>query len=131
MKRAFLLIFLIAFSVSLFAGAYLSYFHVRSEDNNIVLNWQTTQEINLKDFKIERRSSDGPFMEIGSVSATGENSIYSYTDENAFKTNDALYVYRLKLVDNDATSTYSIEVAVSHNPTTVKRTWGSIKALFR
>jgi hypothetical protein len=131
MKSSFLFGFLIFLTINLFAGAFLSYFHVRSEEDNIILNWQTSQEINLKEYKIERRSSTGPFVEIGSVKATGDNSIYTFTDENAFKTSDALYVYRLKLVDQDATSTYSIEVAVSHNPTTVKRTWGSIKALFR
>lgn len=131
MKRAFLVILSLSLAINLIAGAYLSYFHVRSEEDNIVLSWQTSQEVNLKEFKIERRSSTGPFMEIGTVASNGDNSIYTFTDENAFKTSDALYVYRLKLIDNDATSTFSIEVAVSHNPTTVKRTWGSIKALFR
>ena len=131
MKKSLLIGFLLILCVNIFAGAYLSYFHVRSEENNIILNWQTAQEINLKEYKIERRTSSGPFVEIGTVNASGDNSIYTFTDENAFKTTDALYVYRLKLVDKDATSTYSIEVAVNHRTTDIKRTWGSIKALFR
>ncbi len=126
------MIILFSLAVSTFAGAYLSYFHVRSDENNIVLNWQTTQEINLKEFAIERRSSDGPFVEIGNVKAIGNNSVYTFIDENAFKTTDALYVYRLKIIDNGSTTpTYSSEVAVSHKTTDIKRTWGSIKALFR
>lgn len=125
------LVLLIMSATTLLAGAYLSYFHVRSENENIVLTWQTTQEINVKHFVVERRSSNGPFNEIDIIQARGNNTSYSYTDESAYKTNDAIYAYRLKIVDNNGNVSYSIEVSVSHNPSPVKRTWGSIKALFR
>ncbi len=131
MKKAFYTVLTLLLAANLFGGAFLSFFHVSSDDNNITLNWQTTQEINVKEYSVERRSSSGPFTEIALVAAKGNNSVYSYVDENAFKTNDALYLYRLKIIENDGTYSYSIEVAVSHNPTTVKRTWGSVKALFR
>jgi hypothetical protein len=131
MKRIFSTILVLFISINLLGGAYLSFFHVSSDDNNITLNWQTAQEINLKEYSVERRSSTGPFTEIAKISAKGNNSVYSYVDENAFKTTNSLYVYRLKIIDNDNSYTYSQEVAVSHSTTDIKRTWGSVKALFR
>ncbi|MBU0559223.1 MAG: hypothetical protein KJ799_04740 [Bacteroidetes bacterium] len=135
MKKSYLKIsavFLLVFiSVNIFANAILSDFQVISENGNVILNWQTSQEINLKHFIVERKSTNGPFMELGNIPATGDNSVYSFIDENAYKSHDAIYTYRLKIVDNDNTVSYSNEVSVSHSPSTVKRTWGSIKALFR
>lgn len=115
------------------AGAYLSYFHARSDDNegNIVLSWQSSQEINVKHYVIERKTINGSFFEIGTVEALGDNSVYTFIDENAYKTTDAIFVYRLKIVDKNGDQAYSWEVTVSYSPSPVKRTWGSIKALFR
>ena len=66
------------------------------------------------------------------VSPKGDNSYYTFTDQNAYKTNDMVFVYRLKIVDNSSVATYSADVTVSHSISSVyKRTWGSIKAMFR
>ena len=58
---------------------------------------------------------------------------YEYTDQTAFKTNDQVYKYRIEIVDKDGSLSYSKEMSVLHNNgiSGVKRTWGSIKALFR
>ena len=58
---------------------------------------------------------------------------YEYIDETAYKTTGSVYVYRIAIVDNDGTVTYSEEVSVLHDTINggVKETWGSIKALFR
>jgi len=42
-----------------------------------------------------------------------------------------IFIYRLKIVDTNGQASYSNEVSVSHNVSGVKRTWGSIKAMFR
>lgn len=118
-------------STVVIASAYLSFFNVRSENDNVILNWQSSQEINLKTYEVERKTSTGSFVNIGEVAAQGDNTLYTFVDENVFKTDDAIYIYRLKIIDNDGSASYSIEVAVSHSPSPVKRTWGSIKALFR
>ncbi len=126
------ILFLVAQISVLFAGAFISYFHGRSTGDSIVLEWQTGQETNLKAFVIERKTPISTFSEIGTVYCKGSNSVYTYTDNNAYKSNEAAYIYRLKLVDKDGESTYSSEVTVTHGGvSSVKRTWGSIKALFR
>ncbi len=115
----------------IFANALLSFFQAHSDGNDIIVEWQTTQENNLKEFVIQRKTTNSDFIDLDKVKAKGSNSYYSYRDESAYKTTGTLYIYRLKIVDNDNTVSYSAEVSVSHNVSSVKRTWGSIKALFR
>jgi len=121
----------ILFASVLFAGAMISLFQARSEGEDIILEWQTTQESNLKEFVIQRRTPNGEFTDLSVIVPKGDNSFYSYRDESAYKTSEAFYIYRLKIVDNDGSISYSSEISVSHQVSSVKRTWGSIKALFR
>lgn len=114
-----------------FGGAFLDYFQGRSEGEDIRLEWKTGQENNLDHFAIERRTPQSSYMEIATIEPKGSNSIYYYIDQSAYKTTDIIFVYRLKIVDNDNQLSYSSEVTVSHNVSGVKRTWGSIKAMFR
>jgi len=118
-------------SVYILAGAHLTFFHARSENENVAINWQTAEENNISEFVIERKASNSIFMEIGRVEAKGDNSLYSFIDQNAYKSNDVIFIYRLKINGNDNTYSYSNEITVSHTTSVGKRTWGSIKALFR
>jgi hypothetical protein len=57
---------------------------------------------------------------------------YTYQDRSVFKPNDRIFYYRLKIVDRDNTFTYYSEiVTVSPTISSVRQTWGSIKAMFR
>lgn len=125
-----IIVFLIIFAGILLAGADLLKFTARSSGGNIIISWQTSTETNLKQFVIERKTVNGSFAEIAFVNPQADKN-YEYVDQTAFKASDQLYVYRLKIIDNDGSVTYSWEVAVPHNVSSVKRTWGSIKALFR
>lgn len=118
-------------SVYLSAGAFLTFFHARSENENVAISWQTAEETNITDFVIERKASNSVFMEIGIVEAKGDNSLYSFIDQNAYKSDDVIFIYRLKIIGTDNTYSYSKEITVSHTTSVGKRTWGSIKALFR
>jgi len=113
-----------------YSGVELIRFTAKSLNGNVVLNWQTATETNLKHFVVERRSADGNFFEIAIVEPRSDKN-YQYVDQSAFKTLDAVYSYRLKIVDNDGSISYSGIQSVYHNVSSVKRTWGSIKALFR
>lgn len=123
-------IFLLFISV-VYAGAYIDYFHARSEGEDVRLEWKTGEESNLSKFVVERKTPQSSFVEIGSIDPKGSNSYYTYIDKNAYKANDLLFSYRLKIVENNNNVSYSSEVSVSHNVSGVRRTWGSIKAMFR
>lgn len=129
MKIKFLILFLITLSV-IYAGAELVSFSAKSQNGNVVLNWQTSSETNLKHFVVERKSVDGSYFDIAVVEPRSDKN-YQYIDQSAFKTLDAVYSYRLRIVDNDGSASYSSIQSVYHNVSSVKRTWGSIKQLFR
>jgi len=132
MKKGILKLFSVLFVVAaVYAGAFLDYFHGRSEGEDIRLEWRTSEEVNLRHFIIERKTPQSPFIELATIEPLGSNSFYTYLDESAYKTEDLVFIYRLKIVDNNNSVSYSSEVTVSHNVSGVKRTWGSIKAMFR
>ncbi len=132
MKLTLLKVFILfAFISTALGGAYLEFFHARSESEDVKLEWKTGEETNLRNFAIERRTPQSSFVQLATIQPQGSNKLYSYIDENAYKTTDLIFIYRLKIVDNNDQATYSSEVSVSHNISGVKRTWGSIKAMFR
>lgn len=114
-----------------FAGAYLEFFHARSEGENVKLEWKTGDENNLKHFVVQRRNPGSSYIDITTIPPKGSNSFYTYIDESAYKITDLIFIYRLKIVDLNNSTSYSSEVSVTPNVSGVKRTWGSIKAMFR
>lgn len=132
-KKNFIFLFLsILFVSTLWAGAHLISLTAESDDSNIIIQWTTSEETNLANFVVERKTANGEFAVISlPIAAKGNNSSYEFVDENAFKSTDFLFVYQLKIVDYDNKISHSGTVSVSHSVSSVRRTWGSIKALFR
>ncbi|NWF88266.1 MAG: hypothetical protein HXY50_02260 [Ignavibacteriaceae bacterium] len=130
-NRLFGILLVISILGTSFAGAFMEYFNGRTEGENVKLEWKTNEESNLKHFVIERKTPQTSFIELATVSPKGSNSFYSYLDESVYKSTNYIFIYRLKIVDKDQGFSYSREVSVSPNPSDVKRTWGSIKAMFR
>ena len=119
--------------ISLNAGATIADpgLSASSNGNNVFVTWQTLEENNVKNFVVERKTQDSQFIEIGIV-LPEKDKYYEYVDETAYKVSSTLYTYRVKIVDNNGNTTYSNEAPVLHdNISSVKKTWGSIKALFR
>jgi len=120
-------------AISLNAGATIAEPGVtaRSNGENVHITWQTLTETNVKHFVIERRTKDSSFMSISTLLPEADK-YYEFIDETAYKTAGTIYVYRVAIVDNDGSISYSNEAPVLHdNISSVKKTWGSIKALFR
>ena len=130
MKLSYILI-LILISTAIFAGTFLEYFQGKSEGEDIRLEWKTREEVNLQHFKIERKTPQSSYVDIATIEPKGNNSYYTYLDQSAYKVDNMLFIYRLKIVDTNSQVSYSNEVSVSHSVSGVKRTWGSIKAMFR
>lgn len=132
MKKQIFISALILFIVTtVFAGAHFEFFHARSEGENVKLEWKTGEEQNVKNFVIERKPVNGNFISLTTIAPKGSYSLYTFTDESAYKSNNLVFVYRIRIVDNDGSISHSIERSVSPNISGVKRTWGSIKAMFR
>lgn len=71
-----------------------------------LLNWETTNEINTREFQIERSSDGSNFFVIGTVAAVNHpgNNSYSFSDD-LFQA--PLQFYRLKMIDIDGAFVYS------------------------
>lgn len=131
MKKVLLKIsFVLLLVVAVYATTY-EYFQAHSEGDNIRLEWRTGDESGLDKFIIQRKTPQSSYIEIATVKPMGNNSIYSYLDESAYKAQDLVFIYQLEFVDINGTVSKSNEVTVSSNVSGVKRTWGSIKAMFR
>ena len=109
----------------------------KSDNSNIRVEWRSLAENQIVKYEIERKSSSGQdFKKIGEESAKGSNYSYTYLDESAYKSsgNQILsnsYSYRLKIVYSNMPETYTSSVDVTHNVSSVKRTWGMLKELFK
>ena len=95
----------------------LSSFASVAQGRTVVLNWSTKTEKNSDRFEVERSIvTNGNWSTVGSVKASvlsNSTKNYSYTDT---KLQSGKYQYRLKMVDNDGSYSYSsveaAEVAV-------------------
>jgi hypothetical protein len=107
----------------------------RSDGSNVTIQWGTTDESNIKEFEVVRRDGNvGEFISIAIISKKGSNSLYEYIDKSAFKTTGTIYQYQIKVIYQNSDIEYFPKdgpLTVSHNVSSVKRTWGSLKAMFR
>lgn len=85
----------------------LVHFKGKKQNDNIILDWATSNEINVAGFQIERSADGTAYEKIGEVPAS-INSVtykaYNFTDLQPLQTNN---YYRLKMVDVDGSFKYS------------------------
>ncbi|MFN9709920.1 MAG: T9SS type A sorting domain-containing protein [Bacteroidota bacterium] len=87
----------------------LKQFNARLKNSEVLLNWETADELNNQGFEIQRRlSGSNSYEKIGFVEAkaiAGLGASYSFADGNA--RNRGSVAYRLAQVDFDGKKTYS------------------------
>ena len=74
--------------------------------DNVVLDWQVTNEVNNNHYDIEQ-STGASFSKIGTVNATVGGGIKNYGFTHTTPTKNATNYYRIKQVDNDGKFSYS------------------------
>ncbi len=81
-------------------------------DETVKLDWATTEEVNVREFQVERLTGDGTFQPIGGLLAKGQAGTYGYVDQMPAS---GANLYRIRQVDLDNTFSYSdvIEVQVA------------------
>jgi endonuclease/exonuclease/phosphatase family metal-dependent hydrolase len=90
----------------------LSGFTAVRKNDQIALNWKTTQEDNSQEFIVERSADGVHFTPMGKVKAAGNTSVtthYTFTDAHPLQGNN---FYRLNQVDLDGRSEWSAIVKV-------------------
>ncbi len=127
---------LIIASNFLMAGTIILDFVGQPGFNRVTIKWTTQNEINLRGFEIERsfENKSESFKKVDFIKASSETKDkqeYTYEDQSVFKSSDRTFYYRLKVVDNDDSYTYSKIISVKPTISSARQTWGSIKAMFR
>jgi hypothetical protein len=97
----------------------------------VTVRWVSDDETNVAAYEIQRSVPNGTFQPIATITPKGP-SLYEFVDHSAFMKATTLYQYRIQIIsirgDNPSPST---PVSVSHSVSGVRRTWGSIKSMFR
>ena len=121
-----------AWSVSLSQVVEPNSFKATNAGADVILTWKTIDETNVREFQIERSSNDEPDPKvIGSVTAA-KLSLYVFKDQSAFKKITGYYYYNLIIVYTDnSRQTLNEQAEINHSVSGVRRTWGSIKSMFR
>lgn len=132
----------ISLALSVIAGSsIIQNFSAESNGDSVTVRWTSVSEENVRKFDLERSTSTSSFKSIYVQTAKGNPNSYSYIDNEAFMKQDLpesddlmsqkTYNYRLKIVFSDYTFTYSDVALIQHKPSSIRRTWGMIKEMFR
>lgn len=79
------------------------------------LQWQTLQEVNTRDFTVERSRDAVRFESVGTINAAGNGAAlrqYSFVDHKALVTNSGIIYYRIAVNDKDGKQSYSKVLSV-------------------
>ncbi|NCP84906.1 MAG: hypothetical protein GW823_08425 [Bacteroidetes bacterium] len=106
--------------------------------SEIQLNWVVSQEKDVDFYSVRRKMShQTDFQELADIQLNEgvdnlDGRIYQYTDKNVFKTTSTAepVIYALYAIEGGS-SKFVAQVDVNYTTTTVRRTWGSIKAMFQ
>lgn len=137
MKYAIIIVSFLALATSAFPADEVEYFRARSSGSAVIIEWRLVSESSIDRFEVERAGDDGVFRYVATVDAKGSNHAYEYSDTEAFSKPDgtkvaaSYFTYRLRIVHSDKTFTYSASAGVTHSVSSIKRTWGMIKQMFR
>ncbi|MDX2250395.1 MAG: hypothetical protein SF052_26665 [Bacteroidia bacterium] len=107
----------------------LNYFSLASDGADILLEWELPDEANVVEYRIFRRINEDTNQDhIVTLPSDGSGK-YQYLDDGIFKTTSRVIHYDLQIITGG--KTYTFTSSMSHNPTSIQRTWGSIKSMFK
>ncbi len=120
------------------ANSLLDYFKAWSEGNSVVIEWKCGNELSVSRYELQRSSDGSSYTAVETFYTKGSGSVYKHTDEDVFfkggsneVQSDTRYYYRVKIINVDNSFVYSSTVSVSPNISSIRRTWGMIKEMFR
>lgn len=137
MRRPFLfvlaLLVLSAFGGAIAGSVQMGFFKVEEQENDLVVTWQTTQESEVREYELQRmtRFTNNQFVKVQAIEPHGPNKPYVYRDDQVFKASSEQVDYRLEVIYEDGVREQLAREQVNYTSTAIRRTWGSIKAMFQ
>jgi hypothetical protein len=142
-RKTFILVVFLGLCLPILASAQvvIESFVARSDGRAVTLEWRTSKETDMAMYEVERSPvNQNDFKKIGAVPARNTPQSYRFVDETALANSNGgasnvhgggVYVYRIKIIDAADKITYSNTISVTHTISSVRRTWGMIKEMFR
>lgn len=111
----------------------LTAFQIQEQGNDFRVSWTTEVEDEVRHFEVMRRSpnSNEQFVRVYSVPAHGIGREYGFLDAQVFKSGSDKLDYRLEAVYQNGVREAVRTESVNYTSTAVRRTWGSLKAMFQ
>ena len=107
----------------------LNYFTIDAKGSELVLEWEVQSEGFIEKFELYRKvDNEITWTHVFTTEPDGGLK-YQFLDDNVFKTPPKVLSYELRIIGEDKVEKAFVDL--SHNPTSIQRTWGSIKAMFR
>lgn len=101
----------------------LEYFNGYKDHSQVILVWQSDQEMGVKNYEIEQQTDSGEWLKKATVAATGGNSTMTYRINDIPLIGKKDYVlYRLKTVDLNGSAVYSATIRINYKQTSATLT---------
>lgn len=114
--------------------AQLSFFKIEKEENNLVVTWETVQEVDVREFALYRRTSfsNNQFVAVQKTfPAHGTSKVYKHIDDQVYKSALDKVDYRIEVVYSNGLRQVLSTQSINYTSTALRRTWGSLKAMFQ
>jgi len=110
----------------------LDYFNVDREGNDFVISWRANVEQEVRSYELYRKTTyAADFSGVQSFNPHGVGKAYQFKDNQVYKAASEQVDYRLEAVFANGVRQQIAEKKVNYTPTAIRRTWGSIKAMFQ
>ncbi len=110
----------------------LKHFEVEQDGRVFAVKWEATVETGARTYELFRKTGyAAEFVLVGAQAAHGVNKEYVVRDDQVYKTAMDQIDYRLEVMYSNGLRQRLAEKKVNYTPTAIRRSWGSIKAMFQ
>jgi hypothetical protein len=110
----------------------LEFFRIENQGNEFVVTWHASVEDGVQKYVLNRKTSlNDQFQEAFEATPHGTSSDYEFRDNSVYKSAAEQLDYRLEVVYTSGAREVLSTKSINYTSTAVRRTWGSLKALFQ
>ena len=97
---------------------------------DILLEWEMKNEEGVSEFQVYRKINNEPTLTFVANLMVNGSLKYKFLDDDIFKQSGRIIQYELHVIKDGEILKFA-SLPLAHTPTSIQRTWGSIKSLFR
>lgn len=99
----------------------------------MLVTWQVDTEDEVREYELQRmtRFTNNRFVKVEAFQPHGINKAYIFKDSQVFKASTEQVDYQLEVVYANGLREQLAREQVNYTSTAIRRTWGSIKAMFQ